>query len=52
MNMGIDISEHALYEIEVGTRTVIDYELAAIARILKTTSDELLNDFYNHIDNI
>ena len=34
MNYGIDISAHSLYDIEIGTRTIIDYELAAIAKIL------------------
>lgn len=52
MNMGIDITEHSIYLIEVGSRTIIDYELAAIARILKTTSDELFNEFYKYIDSI
>lgn len=51
MNMGIDISGQALYEIECGTRTVIDYELAAIAKILKTTSDNLMKEFYEYLDN-
>lgn len=52
MNIGIDISEHAIYEIEIGKRTVIDYELGAISKILKTTSDELLTDFYKYVDSI
>ncbi len=52
MNYGIDISAHSLYDIETGTRTIIDYELAAIAKILKTSSDELMKDFYKYLDNI
>lgn len=52
MNIGIDIPEHSVYEIEVGTRTVIDYELGAIARILNTTSDELLSDLYQDLDSM
>lgn len=52
MNKGIDISAHSLYDIETGTRTVIDYELAAIAKILKTSSDSLMKEFYDFIDNI
>ncbi len=52
MNMGIDIAEHSIYQIEVGTRTIVDYEIAAFAKILKTTSDALLNDFYEYIDSI
>lgn len=50
MNIGIDLPEHTLYEIETGKRTIVDYELGAISKLLKTTSDELLSDFYNDID--
>lgn len=50
MNIGIDISEHAIYEIEIGKRTVIDYELGAIAKILNVSCDELLYDFYTDIN--
>ena len=50
MNYGIDISSQALYHIEIGTRTVVDYELGTIARILKTTTDELLVDFYKYLE--
>lgn len=52
MNYGIDISAHSLYDIETGSRTVIDYELAAISKVLKTNSNVLLKDFYNYLDNI
>ena len=52
MNYGIDISAHSLYDIETGTRTIIDYELAAISRILKTSSDDLMKDFYEYLDNV
>lgn len=52
MNKGIDISAHSLYDIEFGQRTIIDYELAAIARILETTSDELLKEFYEYYDSV
>lgn len=52
MNYGIDVSSHSLYDIETGKRTVIDYELAAIAKILKTTSDNLMENFYNYLNNI
>lgn len=52
MNVGIDISAHALYEIEIGKRTIIDYEIAAIAKILNTTSDNLMKDIYEYLENI
>lgn len=52
MNIGVDISAQSVYDIENGTRTVADYELAAISRVLKTTSDLLMKEFYDYIDNI
>lgn len=48
--MGIDIPYQSLFDIENGTRTVIDYELCAIAKILNTTSDELMKDFKEYLD--
>lgn len=52
MILGIDISSQSIYDIETGSRTVVDYELCAIAKILNTTTDNLLRDFKNYIDNI
>ncbi len=52
MILGIDISSQSIFDIETGTRTVIDYELCAIAKILNTTADNLLKDFKNYLDNI
>ena len=52
MILGIDISSQSIFHIESGSRTVIDYELCAIAKILGVTADELLQDFKNHIDNL
>ena len=47
---GIDISSQSIFDIEKGTRTVIDYELCAIAKVLGTTSDELMGDFKHYLD--
>lgn len=52
MNIGLDISAQALYEIECGTRSVVEYELAAIAKILKTSSDSLMKDFNEFLNKI
>lgn len=52
MFLGIDISAQLIYSIEIGTRTVVDYELCAIAKILNTTSDMLMKDFKDYLDNI
>lgn len=52
MILGIDISSQSIFDIETGSRTVIDYELCAFAKILHTTTDELLKDFKNYLDKI
>lgn len=52
MFLGIDISSQSIFDIETGTRTVIDYELCAIAKVLNITTDDLLKDFKNYLDNI
>lgn len=46
----VDINSQAIFDIETGTRTVIDYELCAIAKILNTTSDNLMKDFKEYLD--
>lgn len=48
--MGIDICNQSIYDIENGKRTVLDYELCAIAKALETSSDELLKDFKSYLD--
>lgn len=50
--LGIDISAKSIYHIESGTRTVVDFEICAIAKVLNISVQELLNDFYNSLDNI
>ena len=52
MMLGIDISSQSIFDIETGSRTVIDYELCAFAKILNTTTDALLKDFRNYLDKI
>ena len=51
MLKGIDISTQSIYDIEVGKRTVLDYELCAIEKVLKTSTDEFLKDFKMKLDN-
>lgn len=48
--LDIDISTQAIYDIEVGKRTVLDYELCAIAKVLKISTDELLLDFKTRLE--
>lgn len=50
MILGLDISSQSIFDIEIGTRTVIDYELCAFAKVLDTTADELLKDFREYLD--
>lgn len=50
MILGIDISSQSIFDIETGSRTVVDYELCAIAKILGTSADILLKDFKNYLD--
>lgn len=52
MILGIDISSQSIFDIETGSRTVIDYELCAFAKIFNITTDELLKDFRNYLDKI
>ncbi len=39
---GIDLDKNAIQRIESGQRAVIDLELKALARVLGTTTDDLL----------
>ena len=50
MILGIDISSQSIFDIETGTRTVVDYELCAIAKVLDITVDILLKDFKAYLD--
>lgn len=52
MILGIDISSQCIFNMENGTRTVIDYELCAIAKVLNTSADTLLIDFREYLDNL
>lgn len=52
MLLGIDISSQSIYDIEIGKRTVLDYELCAIAKVLNTSTDDFLKDFKIYLDSI
>lgn len=49
MILGIDIHKQALYRIEKGQRTVVDYELCGFAKCFKITLDELLNEYMKEL---
>lgn len=40
---GIDLDKNAIQRIESGQRAVIDLELKALAKVLGTTTDDLLD---------
>ena len=46
MLYGIDIHKQAIYNIEIGIRTVVDYELCAFAKCFNITVNDLTNDFF------
>ena len=45
MLLGVDIHKQAIYNIEKGIRTVVDYELCAFAECFKISVEELLKDY-------
>lgn len=45
MLYGIDIHKQAIYNIEVGKRTIVDYEICAFAKCFKINVSDLLNEF-------
>ena len=49
MLLGIDIHKQAIYNIETGKRTVVDYELCAFAKCFGVTVNDLTNDYFNKL---
>lgn len=43
LELGIELSAQAIGNIEHGTRTIVDYELWGIAKILKVHMEELID---------
>lgn len=48
--IGIDIPKNSVQRLENGNRIIKEYELAAIAKILNVSTDELLKDFRKELD--
>ena len=46
MLLGIDIHKQAIYRIEKGTRTVVDYELCGFAKCFNITVNDSTNDYF------
>ena len=49
MLLGVDIHKQAIYNIEIGKRTVVDYELCAFAKCFGITVNDLINDYFNKL---
>lgn len=48
--IGIDIPKNSLQRLEKGMRSIKDFELAGISKVLNVSIDELLKDFINELD--
>lgn len=49
MILGIDINKQSIYRIEIGTRTVVDYELCGFAKCFNIPINDLLDDYINSL---
>lgn len=49
MLIGIDIHKQTIYNIEIGTRTVVDYELCGFAKIFNITVNDLTDDYFKKL---
>ena len=50
MLYGIDIHKQAIYNIEKGKRTIVDYEICAFAKCFKITVNDLTDKYFNELD--
>lgn len=49
MLYGIDIHKQAIYNIEIGVRTVVDYELCGLAKCFNIKVNDLTDEYYNKL---
>ena len=47
MLLGIDIHKQAIYNIEIGIRTVVDYELCGLAKSFNISVNDLTDEYFN-----
>ena len=45
----VDVHKQAIYNIEIGKRTVVDYELCAFAKCFGITVNDLTDEYYNNL---
>lgn len=50
MLYGIDIHRQAIYNIEKGIRTVVDYEICAFAKCFGITVNDLVGDYFSKLN--
>ena len=50
MLLGIDIHKQAIYNIEKGIRTVVDYELCGFAKCFNITVNDLTDEFFKKLN--
>lgn len=49
MLLGIDIHKQAIYNIEVGKRTVVDYELCGLAKCFGISVNDLTDEYFDNL---
>ena len=49
MLLGIDIHKQSIYKIEIGDRTVTDYELCGFAKCFNITVNDIVNDYFEKL---
>lgn len=49
MLYGIDIHKQSIYNIEIGVRTVVDYELCGFAKCFSIKVNDLTDEYYNKL---
>lgn len=49
MLLGIDIHKQAIYNIEVGKRTVVDYELCGFAKCFGISVNDLTDEYFDNL---
>ncbi|MCI9366116.1 MAG: helix-turn-helix transcriptional regulator [Clostridia bacterium] len=47
---GVDIHKQSIYNIEIGRRTIVDYEICAFAKCFNIIPNDLLNDYFDNLD--
>ena len=49
MLLGIDIHKQAIYHIEVGKRTIVDFELCAFAKCFGISVNDLTDEYFDKL---